>query len=902
MSRKLLALIATLALACSSLEPTILGTCGNGVTEPGEDCDPLPDHAREVRCGRPGDGPRACKLVCAIGDGSCPAGSACGPGGTCQTMMVCGNGIEEPGEDCDSPDPSCGGPIDTARACRFVCGPGACQAGYSCVTGICVFPASFDPAITVPMRGIDLRKGDFDGDGHPDLAKLDGSSLVVRFGRPDGSFSAPLIQAIDAPTGALEVGDINGDAYDDLVLPGAQGLTFLEGESGETFGLLTPAVVDFPPTAQAIQIVPLLTSSTALQHELMVVEASDGEVVLGMLGSSGALGATIAFPVRTASIQIADTPVVANLDVDPARAEEELIIALAGTNEVRVFSPRAAGSAYEVEARAVVTTRAAIADRRLVLADLDPRDGILDLIVPVEGGVEVAFGDGAGGFRDINASYPLIDEVLAHPDCEGCSILAVDDLDGDQQLDFITSAFILVSGRVAAAATQGQWEEVVGGDFNRDGRRDFALNTKVFGVDLLLGTAVPGVYNPATVGSRRLIEEIHAGDFNGDQATDLALVERDLVTRQTAVSVMFGNDQDPPSPPVEVARTPRIISIRPLHRPRSGELPADRLADLVVVSEVDDFFSMSLLTGTTDRRMSSTFVLDRSDASPEIDVPRTVAIADLTGDGLDDLIIRAASPVVYLLAGQEGHRLSESSLSDVGLELLTASCGLDLSADAAPVTVTGDTDRDGQSEVTFVTEAALCTLRAPPMSTAAPELTCACVPLADDLRMPTAGSLRDVDGDGHDDLLVTFVGNEAASLVRRIEEEDERPDLSTTTSSAGTMIVWGSSRGLDGTASIIRSTTWGDVVFGATAINADGDARLELALVTPRGIRLADVGESRAITVREGYIAEYQPRLSYVSVQAADVSGDGLEDLVVDELLGFRVLVARPSGPKGGER
>lgn len=59
--------------------------------------------------------------------------------------------------------------------------------------------------------------GDFNGDGHLDLASLSGGDLQVAAGRGDGTFDAPVSGTYSVPAEGFRVGDVNNDGRDDLV-------------------------------------------------------------------------------------------------------------------------------------------------------------------------------------------------------------------------------------------------------------------------------------------------------------------------------------------------------------------------------------------------------------------------------------------------------------------------------------------------------------------------------------------------------------------------------------------------------------------------------------------------------------------------------------------------------------
>jgi uncharacterized protein (TIGR03437 family) len=111
---------------------------------------------------------------------------------------------------------------------------------------------TFRPPISV-TTGIDFTTGivaaDFNGDGAPDLALTDGTSVYVRFGHGDGTFVAPAIYALGTnylpPSGAnLRVADLNGDGSLDLIAPADDKISVFLGRGDGTFRAPSDYVLD----------------------------------------------------------------------------------------------------------------------------------------------------------------------------------------------------------------------------------------------------------------------------------------------------------------------------------------------------------------------------------------------------------------------------------------------------------------------------------------------------------------------------------------------------------------------------------------------------------------------------------------------------------------------------------
>src|SRR5262249_51897722 len=105
-------------------------SCGNGVIEPGETCDPpsscptaCDDHDACTIDGTTGSAANcnlACThsaiVTCANGDGCCPAG--CNANNDSDCSASCGNGVIERGETCDPPS-SCPTSCSDGDACTI---------------------------------------------------------------------------------------------------------------------------------------------------------------------------------------------------------------------------------------------------------------------------------------------------------------------------------------------------------------------------------------------------------------------------------------------------------------------------------------------------------------------------------------------------------------------------------------------------------------------------------------------------------------------------------------------------------------------------------------------------------------------------------------------------------------
>jgi cysteine-rich repeat protein len=124
--------------ALAELEGLPSASCGNGLIEPPESCEPPATDACDSNC-------QSIPPVPALADSGAPAeGHGCDA--ACQ-IELCGNGELEPGEDCEPPgvgrcDASC-------HAVRVECGDGTTQEGEECDDGNVAFGDGCSPSCQI---------------------------------------------------------------------------------------------------------------------------------------------------------------------------------------------------------------------------------------------------------------------------------------------------------------------------------------------------------------------------------------------------------------------------------------------------------------------------------------------------------------------------------------------------------------------------------------------------------------------------------------------------------------------------------------------------------------------------------------------------------------------------------
>ncbi len=179
---------------------------------------------------------------------------------------VCGNGVVEPGEDCDAPgDPAC------TATCRIVCSvatrtictgdpDGTCCPGdSSCgVDGVCHTPSGEIAAEFVePFDVTSEIFTDIDGDHIADAIGVNNVEIAVRYGDPQTPLQREITDPSPIVTGGVSFGDMTGDQRSDVLLPTTAGMFAWETSTGAPEPIPFPARVDTDTTHLRIATTPL---------------------------------------------------------------------------------------------------------------------------------------------------------------------------------------------------------------------------------------------------------------------------------------------------------------------------------------------------------------------------------------------------------------------------------------------------------------------------------------------------------------------------------------------------------------------------------------------------------------------------------------------------------------------
>jgi hypothetical protein len=620
---------------CTTFPAILADTCGNGVVDPGEDCDSV-GQGPGTQCGTTGS--QACHLVCpasasgaAMGSGS-DAGSGSGP--TCPSGWGCGS------------------------------------------DGICRQPSGAFQRIGSPITAgawrVDL--GDFDGNGTLDAmtrGKIDARGFSqIRVQYLDTTL-APQSTFVPAPlVGEPQIVDMNGDGRKDVVFGyadvfGIIGVGVMTGNADATMTQVPYPVIQLPGEVR-YYAVPFDDGG----YNTCAYNQNNGATNLLDLSPSSAKS-----PPTIVSLASGASPptlvggfVLAPVFVDPTQHPCDNIVfayggAMAATNEVNVVSPCMPGAGDnwgDVSIVSIAIETGYYIPRAPQVADVDG-DGLLDVLVPVtkpmapSAQTAIAYNNGHGGFGAQPGGAGM--QNLARELLQGTStlsdggtnltpmgpVIATGDLNGDGVADFVVAGGIFLSRGKAlpyawsVAGVDHDWTDAVVADFNRDGALDvFAGNATIPDLDFFAGAKTTSAAQvdggvdgggdaasppPANALSQAFVptsggvSHFSSGDFDGDGTNDLAFSQIDATgDGSDDIEIIYGSPFQFPGAPVAVGRFASVQQT--LMVPASASEP---LSLVVVSSPVGNppnpVSLITYLPSTGARPPLSSFVLNTTSAS-----------------------------------------------------------------------------------------------------------------------------------------------------------------------------------------------------------------------------------------------------------------------------------------------
>jgi hypothetical protein len=598
--RVLLLATSAVLLDCASLDPIRASTCGNLVQDDDEDCDTFP-----ATCGKPSEGPKACRLTCVPvrgQAGGCPTGWGCGVDGVCREP----NDVLEEAK----------GPVSAAAS--------------------------------------SLLAGDFDGDGRVDVVGTppygSGANVRVHFFDDKGA----LATAVSLPPAALAVvQDFDRDGRDDVgfALDGSRSGAFgaLTGRRDRSFAtLLFPA---FVMPERSVAIVPLSGGGRRFPGDqeiaaVLGVMRHPGGTVLASLGGDPLARQHFEVPFPVGPEALVGVPRAARIRApSPASRCGEVIVAytLGGRGKIAMASPcnddPANGRVQWANDRPVTEIFDAPGGLRGMFVGRLHADDTDDVLVETDPGVILearAEGGEIGPFR----RHPW---MLSLP-------LAAADLDGDGLVDFVFSNGIFLRSAPDAPSDAGAepgrpppgrfvarprgtrtrgWGQAIVARFNSDELPDVVVsNEDALDVELL-GNAGGGRFSGFVIPSDQPVRALAAADFDGDRVQDVAFLAAALPFEgygpgvEAELVVAYGRPAGGTDPPRVVGRVPHARGLLALP---NDEHPRDDLGVLELLPAEDTSkplptVSTTILFGSGERHAVAPLFLRDEAAIQRLDEP-----------------------------------------------------------------------------------------------------------------------------------------------------------------------------------------------------------------------------------------------------------------------------------------
>ncbi|MFO0660298.1 MAG: VCBS repeat-containing protein [Polyangiaceae bacterium] len=919
---------------------------------------------------------------------------------------ICGNGIVEAGEDCDSHDVGstrCRGASESFP-CRLDCSTSAsgvtstCPTGYGCGTdSVCRAPTgSFESTGTTIEGGAEkLLSGDFDGDGRADIlaeTKVNGlgqSSPRLYYLDASGQVDATL--SITATVMSANTRDLSDDGVADLsfstlaIQGGNNGVNVLLGQSDRT---LAP---------QAYSAFPLPTHSKARLREFSgYAKTTSGQQNGTLFGQNIVTVAQYVDPTSNTSTNVIapassegtqeiigvlpDTP--ENLAGEPVAANvittsspcDELLLAFKGATEALIYQlcnaeglfvkpntssttqgvpPQPVGS---ISLKGVNDTIAT----GLIATHVDADDNI-DVVIGGANGVYVGFGDGAGGFHvtplanapigvtpvqvesenningggpPLNATLPLAiyDGGFAGTAFDNTKLVVFDNQIAYTAIKSLTAQEVRLLAVTVAYKLSGVWTTARIDKLNGDAYPDIIAGSSTeLDLDYYNGTPT-GLFTQVQVTTEGPVGHLSIGDVDGDLIQDIVFSERVTIDSEDrdAIAIAFGKSDGGPETPIRNGNFPSVLQI--MNAQFSG-LDTAFETGIVSASEDGKSNSIAVLFGSGDRQPLASFGLLGEGTGGSLQTltgdPIGIAVGNFTDDTHPDVVALAFDELAsnanltstsfrfWAIPSDQSAELTSSTYSDA----LPSTIGIapqngdNEQGSLSAFLSAGDVDGDGIDEVVLLTSSysgqgasrtkspAIVIGRSSGGATPTIKLD---EPLVLDslaFRAATGSDVQvaDIDADGHRDLVVLAISpssNDSALLVLWNDGSGKFSSASATTiatwtSTSSTPTTNGAPAPADGAATTDTTNPPATGAIRAFAIALlDADQRPEIVWVTERA---ASTSTTEASAPRVFETASITNVAGGDSVIAADVSGDGVQDLVVGTRREMQVYLGIPT-------
>ncbi len=552
---------------------------------------------------------------------------------------VCGNGLLEPGEDCDSSDASC-------IACQVTCTvAGDCPTtAYGCgVDHLCHAPSGrlATPNTPQPFPIDDLAVTDIDKDGIGDVLGVSQTSIEVHYGDTAGGLAT--VDRILTPIqgGVAAIADTDGDGALDVAFGTTDGVVVYSSP----FGKLTPLAGRSPIDVPMVDVQTLFTIDPnffgiLVSHQGPVASEHKFELVIGsVLTRGGALGST-GGPVKFCGGNLtAENFSPDRVDVYVAYDALVVVDALLVITGQGPGGPRTCATSMRLnvfDATPVrfydVTPPTASPTAKAVFArtDSDANNNCPALVIGTLGAASPHVNVFAGAMTGANETlhcgiaasstqltFLVSTDLPSTPASDAAPVghapfapvpfdpflpLTTWSRDGIVLSDGVYGVMTGSNQLARLYTTARPASHVASGDFNGDGKTDLVMTTDgQDDLDILYRQSYSFAPFRVDTATRPILSI--TGDFDGNGDTDVAYVEP--VEGHERMLIAYGTP-DRVLGPVEVESFKSVVALGTIGLPTSLD-QTDSIDDIVVVDQPGTGTFLTLLRASAQRTMLSYF-------------------------------------------------------------------------------------------------------------------------------------------------------------------------------------------------------------------------------------------------------------------------------------------------------
>jgi len=499
---------------------------------------------------------------------------------------------------------------------------------------------SFAKAVQYNVPAAALAIGDFNGDGMPDIASVENTSVYILLNNGEGGFTTGASMHVRQTLNSIVAGDWNGDGNTD-VLAGGEGVGVLLAGRGDgsfskgqefvlAYGSQALAVADFNGDG-----IPDVASANTFPYNNLPAMTPFFSVMIG--AGHGKFQSSRAFDVGAApgSIAVGDFNGDGKPDLAVANYSTQLAHSSPNPSNIAVLLGAGAGRlSTPVDYAADKPTAIAVGDMN--------GDGKLDIAFVGDETVGTLPGNGDGTFG------AAIDTPC--PNCTG-GTLVVADFNGDGIPDLATRgdgvSVLLGKGdgtfKPAIASGTLYPTALSVADFNNDGIPDL-LTTDGDEVYILPGKGNGKFGEPVLVANSAGLAV--TADFNGDGNADIAVA----MANGGGVAIYLGNGDDTFTPAfwLDVQANGQQMLV--------GDFNGDGIPDLICPLLLNYGYAAVLLgIGNGNFDIEAKTLLIDGGPNPVQSISPLLASGNFNGDGMLDIASIGEGYNVWILLNSTGH-------------------------------------------------------------------------------------------------------------------------------------------------------------------------------------------------------------------------------------------------------